>query len=38
MWEFCLSQVFCDKGAERKARDEERRATKRRMTTTGTLL
>ncbi len=28
-------KVFCDKGAERKARDEERRATKRRMTTTG---
>ncbi len=35
MWEFGFSQVFCDKGAERKARDEERRATKRRMTTTG---
>ena len=28
-------QIFCDKGAERKARDEERRAAKRRMTTTG---
>ena len=27
--------MFCDKGAERKARDEERRASKRRMTTTG---
>ena len=27
--------MFCDKGAERKARDEERRANKRRMTTTG---
>ena len=30
-----MPQVFCDKGAERKARDEERRANKRRMTTTG---
>ena len=30
-----IFQIFCDKGAERKARDEERRATKRRMTTTG---
>ena len=28
-------QIFCDKGAERKARDEERRASKRRMTSTG---
>ena len=32
---FCEFKIFCDKGAERKARDEERRATKRRMTTTG---
>ncbi len=32
---YCQIKVFCDKGAERKARDEERRATKRRMTTTG---
>ncbi|CAB4057633.1 TFCP2 [Lepeophtheirus salmonis] len=28
-------KVFCDKGAERKARDEERRAAKRRMSTNG---
>ena len=28
-------QVFCDKGAERKARDEERRASKRRTTPSG---
>ena len=28
-------QIFCDRGAERKARDEERRASKRRMTSTG---
>jgi hypothetical protein len=27
--------VFCDKGAERKARDEERRASKRRTTPSG---
>ena len=26
-----LLQVFCDKGAERKARDEERRANKRKQ-------
>ena len=32
---YCQVKVFCDKGAERKARDEERRASKRRMTTTG---
>ena len=31
----CILQIFCDKGAERKARDEERRAAKRRMTSTG---
>lgn len=28
-------KVFCDKGAERKARDEERRASKRRATPSG---
>ncbi|XP_050541374.1 protein grainyhead isoform X3 [Daktulosphaira vitifoliae] len=28
-------KVFCDKGAERKTRDEERRANKRKMTATG---
>ncbi|CAB3364174.1 Hypothetical predicted protein [Cloeon dipterum] len=28
-------KVFCDKGAERKTRDEERRAAKRKMTATG---
>ena len=28
-------QIFCDKGAERKARDEERRAQKRRATNSG---
>ena len=28
-------KVFCDKGAERKARDEERRASKRRTTPSG---
>jgi len=32
---YCQIKIFCDKGAERKARDEERRASKRRMTTTG---
>lgn len=32
---YCQIKVFCDKGAERKARDEERRAAKRRLTTTG---
>ena len=34
---FSSSQVkiFCDKGAERKLRDEERRAAKRRMTPSG---
>jgi hypothetical protein len=28
-------KIFCDKGAERKLRDEERRAAKRRMTPSG---
>ena len=28
-------KIFCDKGAERKLRDEERRAQKRRMTPSG---
>ncbi|XP_076057163.1 grainy head [Oratosquilla oratoria] len=33
---YCQIKVFCDKqGAERKTRDEERRATKRRMNATG---
>ncbi|XP_059615608.1 protein grainyhead isoform X2 [Phlebotomus argentipes] len=32
---YCQIKVFCDKGAERKTRDEERRAAKRKMTTTG---
>jgi transcription factor CP2-like protein len=27
--------VFCDKGAERKTRDEERRAAKRKLSATG---
>ncbi|XP_018018633.1 protein grainyhead isoform X2 [Hyalella azteca] len=31
---YCQIKVFCDKGAERKTRDEERRAQKRRMTQT----
>ena len=37
-WWFCDSaqvKIFCDKGAERKLRDEERRAAKRRMTPSG---
>lgn len=32
---YCQIKVFCDKGAERKARDEERRANKRKMNNTG---
>ncbi|XP_011872603.1 PREDICTED: protein grainyhead [Vollenhovia emeryi] len=32
---YCQIKVFCDKGAERKTRDEERRAAKRKMSTTG---
>ncbi|XP_055688655.1 protein grainyhead isoform X10 [Lutzomyia longipalpis] len=32
---YCQIKVFCDKGAERKTRDEERRAAKRKMATTG---
>ncbi|XP_058053895.1 protein grainyhead [Anopheles bellator] len=32
---YCQIKVFCDKGAERKTRDEERRLTKRKMTATG---
>ncbi|XP_035913819.1 protein grainyhead-like isoform X2 [Anopheles stephensi] len=32
---YCQIKVFCDKGAERKTRDEERRAAKRKMTATG---
>ncbi|XP_037085126.1 LOW QUALITY PROTEIN: protein grainyhead-like [Pollicipes pollicipes] len=32
---YCQVKSFCDKGAERKTRDEERRASKRRMTATG---
>ncbi|GIY40524.1 protein grainyhead [Caerostris darwini] len=32
---YCQIKVFCDKGAERKTRDEERRAAKRKMTTAG---
>ncbi|XP_031620365.1 protein grainyhead isoform X6 [Contarinia nasturtii] len=32
---YCQIKVFCDKGAERKTRDEERRASKRKMTATG---
>ncbi|XP_064118859.1 protein grainyhead-like isoform X2 [Macrobrachium nipponense] len=31
---YCQIKVFCDKGAERKTRDEERRAAKRRMVAT----
>ncbi|XP_054721356.1 protein grainyhead-like [Uloborus diversus] len=30
---YCQIKVFCDKGAERKTRDEERRAAKRKLTT-----
>ncbi|KAG8187327.1 hypothetical protein JTE90_011694 [Oedothorax gibbosus] len=33
---YCQIKVFCDKGAERKTRDEERRAAKRKLTATGT--
>ncbi|XP_057364613.2 protein grainyhead-like isoform X2 [Daphnia carinata] len=32
---YCQVKVFCDKGAERKTRDEERRAAKRKMVVTG---
>ncbi|XP_043239158.1 protein grainyhead-like isoform X16 [Amphibalanus amphitrite] len=32
---YCQVKSFCDKGAERKTRDEERRASKRKMTATG---
>ncbi|XP_067124247.1 protein grainyhead-like isoform X1 [Centruroides vittatus] len=32
---YCQIKVFCDKGAERKTRDEERRAAKRKMSATG---
>ncbi|XP_073999665.1 grainy head isoform X3 [Rhodnius prolixus] len=32
---YCQIKVFCDKGAERKTRDEERRAAKRKMAATG---
>ncbi|KOX77113.1 Protein grainyhead [Melipona quadrifasciata] len=32
---YCQIKVFCDKGAERKTRDEERRASKRKVATTG---
>ncbi|XP_067142512.1 grainyhead-like protein 1 homolog isoform X1 [Centruroides vittatus] len=32
---YCQIKVFCDKGAERKTRDEERRAAKRKMTASG---
>ncbi|XP_075586404.1 grainy head isoform X7 [Dermatophagoides farinae] len=32
---YCQIKVFCDKGAERKTRDEERRAAKRKMNATG---
>lgn len=32
---YCQIKVFCDKGAERKTRDEERRAAKRKLTATG---
>lgn len=32
---YCQIKIFCDKGAERKLRDEERRAAKRRMTPSG---
>ncbi|XP_054706160.1 protein grainyhead-like isoform X2 [Uloborus diversus] len=33
---YCQIKVFCDKGAERKTRDEERRAAKRKLSATGT--
>lgn len=32
---YCQVKVFCDKGAERKTRDEERRANKRKTTAAG---
>ncbi|KAL3223363.1 hypothetical protein MRX96_027614 [Rhipicephalus microplus] len=32
---YCQIKVFCDKGAERKTRDEERRAAKRKLNATG---
>ncbi|UYV81955.1 GRHL2 [Cordylochernes scorpioides] len=32
---YCQIKVFCDKGAERKTRDEERRANKRKISATG---
>lgn len=32
---YCQVKVFCDKGAERKTRDEERRANKRKLSATG---
>ena len=32
---YCQVKIFCDKGAERKLRDEERRAAKRRTTLSG---
>nr|CAH7726301.1 unnamed protein product [Callosobruchus chinensis] len=32
---YCQIKVFCDKGAERKTRDEERRAAKRKITASG---
>jgi len=32
---YCQVKVFCDKGAERKTRDEERRAAKRKLSATG---
>lgn len=32
---YCQVKVFCDKGAERKTRDEERRAAKRKIVVTG---
>ncbi|XP_055337163.1 protein grainyhead-like isoform X2 [Paramacrobiotus metropolitanus] len=32
---YCQIKVFCDKGAERKTRDEERRAAKRKMAAAG---
>ncbi|KAL1129844.1 hypothetical protein AAG570_012788 [Ranatra chinensis] len=32
---YCQIKVFCDKGAERKTRDEERRAAKRKLGATG---
>ncbi|CAG0881525.1 unnamed protein product [Cyprideis torosa] len=32
---YCQIKIFCDKGAERKTRDEERRASKRKMAAGG---